>query len=63
MLDLMPWILIVQLWTDPPPQIKFIYKKEYSDYKECMTARRDWDNKGFVAICAVKPVDNPDKKL
>lgn len=61
MLDLMPWILIVQLWTDPPPKMKFIYKKEYPNYEECMTARREWDNKGLVAICAVKPIDK-DKK-
>ena len=61
MLDLMPWILIVQLWTDPPPKMKFIYKKEYPTYVECMEARKEWDNKGLVAICAVKSVGE-DKK-
>ncbi len=40
-IDLLPWILIVQLWTDPPPKMKFIYKKEYTNYAECMEARRN----------------------
>jgi hypothetical protein len=62
MLDLMPWILIVQLWTDPPPRMKFIYKKEYPNYQECMDARKEWDNRGLVAICSVKPVKENDKK-
>lgn len=62
MLDLMPWLLIVQLWTDPPPKIKFIFKKEYPNYEECMEARKEWDNKGLVALCSVKPIDNQDKK-
>jgi hypothetical protein len=62
MLDLMPWILVVQLWTDPPPQMKFVYKKEYPNYQECMDARKDWDDKGFVALCAVKPPNENDKK-
>ncbi len=62
MLDLMPWILIVQLWTDPPPKMRFIYKKEYPNYQECMLARKEWDDKGLVAICAVKAVDDKDKK-
>ena len=59
-LDLLPWILIVQLWTDPPPKMKFIYKKEYSNYAECMEARKEWDNKGLVAICGVKSETNKD---
>jgi len=62
MLDLMPWILVVQLWTDPPPQIKFIYKKEYPDYQACMDARKEWDGKGFVAICAVKAPKEKEQK-
>jgi hypothetical protein len=62
MLDLLPWILVVQLWTDPPPRIKFVYKKEYPNYEECMDARQEWDNRGFIAICSVKPVKENDKK-
>lgn len=54
MLDLMPWILVVQLWTDSPPKIQMVYRKEYANYSECMTARKVWDNKNLVAICAVK---------
>ena len=62
MLDLMPWILIVQLWSDPPPKMKFVYSKVYPNYVECMDARREWNNKGFVAICSVKPPKENDKK-
>jgi hypothetical protein len=62
MLDLMPWILVVQLWSDPPPAMKFIYKKEYPNYQECMTARKEWDNKGFVALCSVKALKESDQK-
>jgi hypothetical protein len=62
MLDLMPWILVVQLWSDPPPKMKFIYKKEYPNYQECMTARKEWDNKGFVALCSVKAPTDQGKK-
>lgn len=61
MLDLMPWILIVQLWTDPPPKMKFVYKKEYPNYQECMAARKEWDDKGLVAICAVKQQKENEK--
>ena len=62
MLDLMPWILIVQLWSDPPPQMKLIYKKEYPNYQECMAARKEWDDKGFVALCSVKAPTDQGKK-
>ena len=53
-IDLLPWILVVQLWTDPPPKMKFIYQKVYPDYAACMEARKEWDNKGLVAICSPK---------
>lgn len=59
-LDLLPWILIVQLWDDPPPKMKFIYKKEYPNYAECMEARKEWDSKGLVAICGVKSETSKD---
>lgn len=59
-LDLLPWILIVQLWNDPPPKMKFVYKKEYPNYAECMAARKEWDNKGLVAICGVKSETSKD---
>jgi hypothetical protein len=62
MLDLMPWILVVQLWSDPPPRMKFVYSKVYSNYQECMEARKEWDNKGFVALCSVKAPVDQDKK-
>ena len=53
-MDLLPWILLVQLWTDPPPQIQLVYKKEYPNYAECMQAREEWLQKKFVVICALK---------
>ena len=62
MLDLMPWILVVQLWSDPPPRMKFVYSKVYPNYQECMEARKEWDNKGFVALCSVKAPVDQDKK-
>jgi hypothetical protein len=62
MLDLMPWILVVQLWSDPPPRMKFVYSKVYPNYQECMEARKEWDNKGFVALCSVKAPTDQDKK-
>ena len=62
MLDLMPWILVVQLWSDPPPKIKFVYSKVYPNYQECMEARKEWDNKGFVALCSVKAPTDQGKK-
>lgn len=59
-LDLVPWILIVQIWNDPPPKMKFVYSKVYPTYAECMAARREWDNKGLVAICGVKNETSKD---
>ena len=61
-MELLPWILIVQLWTDPPPKMKFVYSKVYPNYAECMEARKEWDNKGLVAICGVKSETNKDEK-
>lgn len=62
MLDLVPWILIVQLWTDPPPKIQLIYRKEYPTYQKCMLARKEWDGKGFVALCEVKSSNEKNEK-
>lgn len=59
-IDLIPWILIVQLWDDPPPKMKFVYSKVYPNYAECMAARKEWDDKGLVAICGVKGETNKD---
>lgn len=53
-MDLLPWILMVQLWTDPPPKIKLVYTKEYPTYQACMDARKEWLEKQFVVICGVK---------
>lgn len=59
-MDLMPWILIVQLWTDPPPAIQMVYRKEYPTYAECMEARKEWIEKKLVALCGVKVETNKD---
>ena len=52
-MDVYVWILMVQLWTDPPPAIKLVYTKEYSTYEECMRAREEYMPK-YVAICSIK---------
>ena len=53
-MDLLPWILVIQLWTDTPPAIQMVYRKEYPNYAECMEARKEWIEKKFVALCGVK---------
>ncbi len=45
------WLLIVQLWDDPPPTMKFIYKKEYPTREECFVAKEEWEKK-FVTLCS-----------
>lgn len=47
------WILMVQLWTDPPPAIKLVYTKEFATYEECMAAREEYMPM-YVAICGPK---------
>ena len=51
------WVLMIQLWTDPPPAIKIIYHKEFETREECMKAKADWDKTKFVSLCMVKAVD------
>jgi hypothetical protein len=59
-MDLMPWILVVQLWADTPPEIQMVYRKEYPNYAACMEARKEWIEKQFVALCGVKVETNKD---
>ncbi len=60
-INLLPWILIVQIWTaDNPGQINLVYKKEYSNYEQCMEARKEWIDKKLVALCGVKSETNKD---
>ena len=54
MLDAMPWVLIVSIWLNDPPQIIPVHTQVYSNYDACMKARDLWDHKKFVAICGVK---------
>lgn len=53
-IELLPWILLVQLWNDPAPRMKFTYKKEYPNYQACMDAREEWETKQLVATCVPK---------
>jgi hypothetical protein len=62
MIEPTAWILLVQLWTEPPPQIKFVYKKEYPNYEECMAARDEWEKKNLIAICSIKVNKESNKK-
>ena len=60
-IDLLPWILIVQIWTaDQPGQIDVVYRKEYPSYEQCMAARKEWIDKKLVALCGVKSETNKD---
>ena len=52
-MDVYVWILIVQLWSDPPPKIKLMYTKEYATYEECMAAKKEY-MPTYVAICEKK---------
>jgi hypothetical protein len=53
-IDLLPWILVVQIWSDPPPKIQLVYRKELPDYSTCMQARKEWEEKKLVALCSPK---------
>ena len=48
------WILSVQLWSDPPPQIKIVYTKEFATREECMQARETWTKTEFQSLCLTK---------
>ena len=53
-MEIVVWVLTVQLWQDPPPRILFIYKKEYATYEECMENREIWALKDFKSFCLLK---------
>jgi hypothetical protein len=49
------WILSVQLWTEDPSKIKFVYTKEYPTHEECMKAREEWTKvKEHTSLCLIK---------
>jgi hypothetical protein len=52
-MDIIVWVLMVQLWTYPPPAIKLMYTKEFATYEECMRAREEY-MPAYVAICGQK---------
>ena len=45
---------MVQLWTDPPPKIQIIYKKEFQTEQECFKAKEEWEKTKFISMCMVK---------
>jgi hypothetical protein len=53
-MEIVVWILSVQLWTDPPPAIKFVYTKEFPTHEECMAARSEWEKTKFNSFCLMK---------
>lgn len=58
-MEIVVWLLSVQLWTDPPPKIKIMFTKEYTTYEECMEAREYWADKQFQALCLIKQKSEP----
>ena len=50
-MDIVVWLLTVQLWTEPGPQMKFVYTKEYATYEACMEAREHWAQRDFPSFC------------
>jgi len=48
------YLLMVQLWTDPPPKIQIIYKKEFQTEQECFKAKEEWEKTKFISMCMVK---------
>ncbi len=53
-MEIVVWVLSIQLWSDPPPKNPLIYNKEYPTYEECMAARQEWDKTKFRAFCLMK---------
>lgn len=53
-MEIITWVLSVQLWIDPPPAIQLIYNKEYTTHEECMQERERWDKTKFTALCLMK---------
>jgi|LauGreDrversion4_2_1035121.scaffolds.fasta_scaffold686010_3 hypothetical protein len=59
------WVLSVQLWTDQPNKINFVYNKEYPTYEECILAREEWTKqKDHTVLCLLKttPIKNEISK-
>ncbi len=59
LIDTLPWLLVIHLWTDPPPKMQFVYKKEYPSYQQCMQAREEWIKVNnpppdFKVLCLLK---------
>lgn len=51
-LDMMPWILLVQIWL--PNSTISVLEKEYANYQECWQARVNWQRQPFTALCVFK---------
>jgi hypothetical protein len=49
------WVLTIQLWTENPSKIKFVYTKEYPTHEECMKAQEEWAKvKEHTSLCLTK---------
>lgn len=56
------WVLSVQLWTDSPSKIQFVYNKEYPTHEECMRAREEWVKvKDHTTLCLMKTKPKKDE--
>ena len=53
-MEIIVWVLSIQLWTDPPPAIKMVYTKEFATQAECMQARAEWEKTKFQSLCLMK---------
>lgn len=49
------WLLSIQLWTDVPSKMQFIYNQEFPTYEECMKEREEWlIFKEHTVLCLLK---------
>lgn len=55
------WVLLVQLWTDPPPKMKFVYIKEYDTHEQCLTEKEKWIDKFPITTCEIKNTEKNKK--
>jgi hypothetical protein len=55
------WILLVYLWTDPPPKILIVYKKEFDSYEQCWNEQEKWIDKFSMTTCELKPLSKEQK--
>lgn len=52
------WVLLVQLWTESPPQIQLLYHREFETYERCWQEREEWIKTKFVVTCQIKVINS-----